>query len=193
MPKELGDIIGPVPYRMAFAGGWIDQPFMSRRNPEPPGSMVTVAVEPTFRWMDRCGMATSTRSVALRHWQGRMPRGDPRHLVRELYDVENRGKSEPSGSRTWLACSTRVCAAWTMTRPSREGFSLCHTNMHGARGCPLAGADHQGAARCAPACRLRAPGGAEPRARRGLPGWESRDGRAGTPSLPWTLPGLASR
>ena len=53
-----------MPYRMAFAGGWIDQPFVSRLNPEPPGSMVVVALHPTFRWMDRCGMGTSTRKVA---------------------------------------------------------------------------------------------------------------------------------
>lgn len=99
MADQLEDVIGPMPYRMAFAGGWIDQPFVSRLNPEPPGSMVTVAVEPTFRWMDRCGMATSTRAVALRHWGGRVPRGDPRLLVRELYEVENRGKAEPSGSQ----------------------------------------------------------------------------------------------
>lgn len=99
MSAGIGEVIGPIPYRMAFAGGWIDQPFMSRVNPEPPGSMVTVAVEPTFRWMDRCGMATSTRVVALRHWGGRMPSGDPRDLVRELYEAENRGKAEPSGSQ----------------------------------------------------------------------------------------------
>jgi hypothetical protein len=99
MPGNIADLIGPIPYRMAFAGGWIDQPFVSRLNPEPPGSMVTVAVEPTFRWMDRCGMASSTRSVALRHWGGRMPVGDPRQLVRELYQVENQGKAEPSGSQ----------------------------------------------------------------------------------------------
>ncbi len=99
MGQDISHVIGPVPYRMAFAGGWIDQPFLSRLNPEPPGSMVTVAVEPTFRWMDRCGMATSTRAVALRHWQGRMPSGDPARLVRELYEAENRGKPEPSGSQ----------------------------------------------------------------------------------------------
>ncbi|HVP19766.1 MAG TPA: hypothetical protein VMU36_12275 [Spirochaetia bacterium] len=96
---ELSQIIGPMPYRMAFAGGWIDQPFVSRLNPEPPGSMVTVALEPTFRWMDRCGMGTSTRSVALRHWGGRMPKGDPWQLVRELYEAENQGKVQPSGSQ----------------------------------------------------------------------------------------------
>ncbi|HET6451531.1 MAG TPA: hypothetical protein VFI08_09475 [Spirochaetia bacterium] len=96
---DIAALIGPIPYRMAFAGGWIDQPFVSRRNPEPPGSMVTVAVEPAFRWMDRCGMATSTRAVALRHWGGRMPSGDPARLVRELYAAENEGKAEPSGSQ----------------------------------------------------------------------------------------------
>ena len=62
----IGGLIGRIPYRMAFAGGWIDQPFVSRNNPEPAGSMVVVAIEPDFRWMDRCGMATSTRAVATR-------------------------------------------------------------------------------------------------------------------------------
>jgi hypothetical protein len=99
MASDITEVIGSVPFRMAFAGGWIDQPFVSRLNPEPPGSMVTVAVEPTFRWMDRCGMATSTRSVALRHWGGRMPAGSPERLVRELYNAENEGKAEPSGSQ----------------------------------------------------------------------------------------------
>ena len=102
MARDLTEIIGAVPYRMAFAGGWIDQPFVSRLNPEPPGSMVTVAVQPTFRWMDRCGLATSTRKVALRHWGGRIPAGDPKRLVRELYDTENRGKAEPSGSQDMI-------------------------------------------------------------------------------------------
>ncbi|HUI69265.1 MAG TPA: hypothetical protein VL354_02015 [Spirochaetia bacterium] len=99
MTPDIARVIGPFPYRMAFAGGWIDQPFLSRLNPEPPGSLVTVAVEPTFRWMDRCGMATSTRNVALQHWGGRMPSGDPKDLVRELYEAENRGRAEPSGSQ----------------------------------------------------------------------------------------------
>jgi hypothetical protein len=28
-PPRLSDVIGKLPYRMAFAGGWIDQPFLS--------------------------------------------------------------------------------------------------------------------------------------------------------------------
>ena len=79
-----------IPYRMALAGGWIDQPFVSRLNPAPPGSMVVVGLEPTFRFMDRSGMATSTRKVAMRLWHGTAARaGDPAALVRELYAEEN--------------------------------------------------------------------------------------------------------
>ena len=96
---EITSIISEIPYRMAFAGGWIDQPFVSKHNPAPPGSMVVVALEPTFRYMDRCGMATSTREVAGRLWNGRLPNRDPQGLTRELYEAENQGKPEPSGSQ----------------------------------------------------------------------------------------------
>jgi hypothetical protein len=97
--QPLTDIISQIPYRMAFAGGWIDQPFMSKLNPEPPGSMVVVALEPTIRFMDRCGMATSTRAAAIRLWNGALPDRDPADLMRELYAEENKDKSEPSGSQ----------------------------------------------------------------------------------------------
>ena len=93
-------LIGAVPYRMAFAGGWIDQPFVSKHNPDPFGSMVVVGIEPVCRFMDKCGMGTSTRNVALEAWGGCLPEGSgPEKLVRELYRLENEGKSEPSGSQ----------------------------------------------------------------------------------------------
>lgn len=97
--NDITDIIGKIPFRMAFAGGWIDQPFISRLNPEPPGSMVVVNIEPTVRFMDRCGMGTSTRNVAAKLWGPALPDGDPAPLVRELYNAENAGKPEPSGSQ----------------------------------------------------------------------------------------------
>ncbi len=96
---DITDVIGKIPYRMALAGGWIDQPFVSCLDPQPPGAMVVVGLEPTFRYMDRCGMATSTRRVAARLWGSCLPAGDPAALVQELYEAENRGKSEPSGSQ----------------------------------------------------------------------------------------------
>jgi len=98
----LADVIGAIPYRVALAGGWIDQPFVSRLNPDPPGSMVVVGLEPTCRFMERSGMATGTRNVALELWGGRLPLRDPAELVRELYAEENRGKSEPSGSQDMI-------------------------------------------------------------------------------------------
>jgi hypothetical protein len=97
--SDITSVIGAIPNRMAFAGGWIDQPFISKLNPTPPGSMVVVALEPTFRVMDRCGMSTSTRRIAMRLWNGKLPQGDPAQLVRELYAEENKNAVEPSGSQ----------------------------------------------------------------------------------------------
>lgn len=95
----ITNVIGKIPYRMALAGGWIDQPFVSRLNPDPYGSMVVVALQPDRRFMDRCGMATSTRKIAEAFWGGALPDRDPMELVRELYEAENRGSSTPSGSQ----------------------------------------------------------------------------------------------
>jgi hypothetical protein len=97
--SNITSVIGNFPYRMALAGGWIDQPFVSKHNPSPPGSMVVVSLEPTFRFMERCGMATGTRRVALQTWNGGLPAGDPARLTRILYDAENKDISHPSGSQ----------------------------------------------------------------------------------------------
>jgi hypothetical protein len=96
---RLTDVIGSIPYRMALAGGWIDQPFVSQANPKPPGSMVVVSLEPTIRFMEFSGMGTSSRNVAMSLWGGCLPDRDPAALVRELYQAENQGKAEPSGSQ----------------------------------------------------------------------------------------------
>lgn len=93
---------GRIPYRMAFAGGWIDQPFVSRQNPEPFGSMVVVSLVPEYRYMDRCGMATSSRKAAEKLWGREIPPGDPDELVRILYREENRNLPEPSGSQDMI-------------------------------------------------------------------------------------------
>ena len=99
---ELTSVIGRIPYRMALSGGWIDQPFVSALNPDPPGSMVVVGLEPAVRYMERCGMATGTRNVALGVWGDGLPPRDPAELTRELYDLENQGRDEPSGSQDMI-------------------------------------------------------------------------------------------
>lgn len=95
-------IIGSVPYRLALAGGWIDQPFVSRHNPCPPGSMVVVGIEPQFWFMERSGFATGTRQIAMQIWNRRLPRRDPERLVRQLYQAENKDKKDPSGSQDMI-------------------------------------------------------------------------------------------
>ena len=96
----LERVIGRLPYRLQLAGGWIDQPFMSMANPEPPGSMVVVSMHPSVRYMERSGMATGTRRVAQRLWGDEFPPDRrPEELVRELYRAENAGLADPSGSQ----------------------------------------------------------------------------------------------
>lgn len=100
--NQITDVIGKLPYRIALAGGWIDQPFASKHNPSPPGSMVVVSVEPQFRFMERAGICIGTRNIALELWKDGLPNRDPDELVAELYAAENKGKAEPSGSQDMI-------------------------------------------------------------------------------------------
>jgi hypothetical protein len=99
---DIGDLIGGIPHRLALAGGWIDQPFISELNPNPPGSMVVVSLEADRWFMDRAGIASGTRKVAQRIWNGVLPDRPREDLVRELYQAENDGRPEPSGSQDMI-------------------------------------------------------------------------------------------
>ncbi len=98
----IARVIGSIPNRLALAGGWIDQPFVSCHNPKPPGSMVVVSLKPTFPVMDRAGCASGTRAIAMKLWHGRLPNRPKEELVRELYEAENHGKTDPSGSQDMI-------------------------------------------------------------------------------------------
>ncbi len=39
MNSLITSVIGQIPNRLALTGGWIDQPFVSRHNPKPSGSI----------------------------------------------------------------------------------------------------------------------------------------------------------
>jgi hypothetical protein len=101
-PSPVARILGSIPNRLQLAGGWIDQPFVSKHNPKPPGSMVVVQIEPNFRPLDRSGIASGTRAIAMTLWKGRLPNRPPGELARELYEAENKGKAEPSGSQDMI-------------------------------------------------------------------------------------------
>lgn len=100
--SSITEVLGKLPFRLALAGGWIDQPFVSKLNPSPPGSMVVVCVEPQFWFMERAGICIGTRNIAIKLWKGELPDRDPDRLVQELYEEENRGKVEPSGSQDMI-------------------------------------------------------------------------------------------
>jgi len=100
--SPVSKLLGSIPWRLQLAGGWIDQPFVSQHNPRPPGSMVVVQIQPNFRPMDRSGMAGGTRAKAMDLWKGSLPNRAPEELARELYEAENRGRGEPSGSQDMI-------------------------------------------------------------------------------------------
>jgi hypothetical protein len=100
--SPVAKLFGAIPNRLQLAGGWIDQPFLSTHNPKPPGSMVVVQIEPDFRPMDRSGIASGTRHIAMKLWHGKLPNRPLDALVRELYAAENKGKPEPSGSQDMI-------------------------------------------------------------------------------------------
>jgi hypothetical protein len=101
-PRPVGKLLGSIPNRLQLAGGWIDQPFVSRHNPKPPGSMVVVQIQPDFRPMDRSGIDSGTRAIAMMLWKRKLPKRPLDELVRELYEAENKGKAEPSGSQDMI-------------------------------------------------------------------------------------------
>jgi len=45
-------------------------------------------------------IATARRDVAMRLWNGRLPKREPAELVKELYAEENRASRSPRARRT---------------------------------------------------------------------------------------------
>ncbi|MDE6290863.1 MAG: adenylyltransferase/cytidyltransferase family protein, partial [Muribaculaceae bacterium] len=59
-----------LPYRIDIAGTWIDQPYVSEHGA---GWAITASIEPTYGFMERGGMSTSTRNAAKRIWPVELP------------------------------------------------------------------------------------------------------------------------
>ena len=86
-----------IPYRIDLAGGWLDQPFVSRHHP---GSVITISLEPTIEFNERSGMATSTRRSAIDLWGPKLPPGDCEKLATVLFCYDTPpGTEEISGSQ----------------------------------------------------------------------------------------------
>jgi cytidyltransferase-like protein len=75
-----------LPYRIDLAGGWLDQPFVSKRYP---GPVITISLEPTLEFNERSGMASSTRRHAKELWGPRIPQGDYEKIAKMLFCYDN--------------------------------------------------------------------------------------------------------
>ena len=106
--------INLIPYRIDLAGGWLDQPFVSKYYP---GAVITISIEPTIEFNDRSGMATSTRRHAIELWGPRLPPGDDKKLAKILFSYDNPpGTKEISGSQDAIGI---VCPG--LNKSSYEG------------------------------------------------------------------------
>ena len=75
-----------IPYRLDLAGGWLDQPYVSKFGA---GPVLTISLEPVMEFNDRSGMASSSRRRAIELWQTDLPGGDREKLARMLFAFEN--------------------------------------------------------------------------------------------------------
>ncbi|MBS5626355.1 MAG: adenylyltransferase/cytidyltransferase family protein [Porphyromonadaceae bacterium] len=75
-----------LPYRLDLAGTWIDQPYVSKFSP---GWALTISLEPTIEFVERCGMSTSTRNAARKIWPYQLPNYNSEMLAKLLFCFEN--------------------------------------------------------------------------------------------------------
>jgi galactokinase/mevalonate kinase-like predicted kinase len=75
-----------IPFRLDLAGGWLDQPFVSKHHP---GPVITISIHPDYQFNDRSGMSSSTRKKAIQLWQTDIPEGDRELLAKTLFSFEN--------------------------------------------------------------------------------------------------------
>lgn len=89
-----------IPYRIDLAGGWLDQPYVSKYHQ---GPVITICIEPDYDFNDRSGMSTSSRKKAIELWQTDVPEGDKEKLAKTLFCFENPpGTKYVSGSQDSL-------------------------------------------------------------------------------------------
>lgn len=102
------EVTSHLPYRVDVAGTWIDQPYVSEHGA---GWAITFSIEPTHVFMERGGMATSTRNAAKSIWPYELPNYNEEMLARLLFCFENdpENKGHVSGAQDAIGiCMTGV-------------------------------------------------------------------------------------
>ncbi len=86
-----------IPFRLDLAGGWLDQPFVSRFYP---GAVLTINLEPDVQFNTRSGLSTSSRNAAVEMWGNQFPADEPEKLAKMIFRYENPpGTQYVSGSQ----------------------------------------------------------------------------------------------
>lgn len=94
---RTGEAQCQLPFRLDLAGTWIDQPYVNKFGA---GWALTISIEPTIEFMERCGMSTSTRNAARKLWPYQLPLDHPEKLAEILFRFENEpGRIEISGAQ----------------------------------------------------------------------------------------------
>ncbi len=78
--------ISQMPFRIDLAGGWLDQPYVSKYHS---GDVITISLEPTIEFNERSGMASSTRRAAIELWGPRIPPENYEKLAKILFCYDN--------------------------------------------------------------------------------------------------------
>ncbi|MGN6505122.1 MAG: adenylyltransferase/cytidyltransferase family protein [Tepidisphaeraceae bacterium] len=86
-----------VPYRLDLAGGWLDQPLVSKLAA---GPVIGCSLEPRQEYELRSGMASSTRRAAISLWGPKLPAQDRERLAKMIFAYENPpGTTNVAGSQ----------------------------------------------------------------------------------------------
>ncbi|MDY6326647.1 MAG: adenylyltransferase/cytidyltransferase family protein [Bacteroidales bacterium] len=86
-----------IPFRLDLAGGWLDQPFVSKYYP---GAVLTINLEPEVQFNSRSGLSTSSRNAAIEMWGNKFPADNPEKLAKMIFRYENKpGTKYVSGSQ----------------------------------------------------------------------------------------------
>ena len=86
-----------IPFRLDLAGGWLDQPFVSKFHP---GAVLTINLEPDVQFNSRSGLSSSSRNAAIEMWSNRFPADDPEKIAKMIFRYENKpGTKYVSGSQ----------------------------------------------------------------------------------------------
>lgn len=86
-----------IPYRLDLAGGWLDQPKVSKFYP---GPVITVNIEPDRKYNKRSGLSTSSREAAEEMWGCKLPNDSYEKIAKMIFRYENPpGRKYVSGSQ----------------------------------------------------------------------------------------------